>query len=116
MHPQIRLDDGTTTLPKNRTVLSLNTKKDILKLPGFTHLNNYLYKELKAYVRNRVHLYSNKKRGYTIGEYIEKYNKEGWSFNPEHDSARKRKAPAKKVPPPIPKGYVRTRKGRIVKA
>lgn len=108
------MSDETTTLPHNRTVLSLN-KKEILKLPGFTHLNDYLLKELKVFVRDRVHIYTNKKRGYKVGEYLEKYHKVGTAYKPTHESARKRKAPVKKGPPPVPEGYIRTRKGQLIK-
>lgn len=90
----------TTTLSKNKTVLSLN-KKEIVKLPGFTHLNDYLLKELKIFVRDRVHIYTKKKRGYTVGEYLEHYNKiRGGKYVPLRESKRKRKAAAIKITPP----------------
>lgn len=75
-------------MPKKKTLLSLN-KKEILQLPGFTHLNNYLLKELKNFVRTRMHEYTTKKRGYTGEEYINDYNKKPEKFEPKYKTESK---------------------------
>ena len=58
------------SLSKSRTIASLTTKKDILKLPGFEDLENCTAKELKEYVKKRVVVYAkNSKmntRGFTV--------------------------------------------------
>lgn len=78
----------STHLPKKLTVLSLN-KKEIVQLPGFTELNHYLKPELKGFVKKRVHEYTNKKRGYTVGEYCDKYSANPEAYKPEHPTKRK---------------------------
>ncbi|KAK8895996.1 hypothetical protein M9Y10_013882 [Tritrichomonas musculus] len=80
-----------TSLPINRTVLSLSQKSDILKLPGFENLGHYLLKELKSFVRERMRQYTTKTRGFTIKEYMEIYNKNKEAFKPSHETQRRRR-------------------------
>lgn len=75
-------------LPKSKTVLSLR-KKEIVQLPGFTDLDNYLCKELKEFTRHRVYQYSNKKRGYTVGQYLDKYKENPEPYKPRYQTERK---------------------------
>lgn len=77
------------TLPANKTILGLTTKKDILQLPGFENLGNYLLKELKEFVRNRMKEYTTKKRGFTVGEYMAIYKKNPEPYKPSKQTARK---------------------------
>ena len=83
-----------TTLPKSRTLLSLTKKGDILSLPGFEKLGHYLLKELKEFVRERMRQYTTKTRGFTVGEYIEIYNKDPKPYKPSKSTSRKNISPA----------------------
>ena len=75
-----------THLDNSRTLMSLK-RKEILDLPGFKHLDDYLYKELKEFVRQRVHELTNKKRGYKVREYL--YDYDGTEFQPPYQTNRK---------------------------
>ena len=72
---------------------------------------------MKGFVRKRMFHITTKRRGYTIDEYITEYNRNPKPFKPDFETARKRKATAKSSPSSsLPQGYVKSRKGRIVKA
>ena len=79
------------SLSKSRTIASLTTKKDILKLPGFEDLENCTAKELKEYVKKRVVVYAkNAKmntRGFTVGDYMENYKKDPKPYKPFRNKA-----------------------------
>ena len=86
-----------TPLSHKRTLLSLN-KTEILQLPGMRHLNYYLYSELKTYIRSKLPEWTKKKRGFTVGEYINTVYK-GFRFTPLFRTQRKiRRAATPKVP------------------
>ena len=77
-----------TELPLNRTICSLN-KKEILQLPGFTYLGNYLCTELKQMVRERItNEYKRKKRGFTVKDYCDIFQKEGSAYTPKYETRR----------------------------
>ena len=76
-------------MSKGKTLLSLN-KREILNLPGFTELDDYLLRELKGFVRTRMHEYTTKKRGYTVEEYKNDYNKKPEPFTPKYPTQSKR--------------------------
>lgn len=78
-----------TTLPNSRTILSLKTRKDILKLPGFENLGHYLVGELREFVRDRMVKYTKKTRGFTVGEYRNIYNNNPQPYKPSRPTARK---------------------------
>ena len=82
-----------TNLPMNKTVCSLN-KRQILQLPGFVHLKNYYCKDVKKMVRFRItYEWKCKKRGFTVKDYIDNFNKhESGAFYPStHYTYRKMK-------------------------
>lgn len=78
----------TTNLPLKRTCCSLN-KKEILQLPGFGGLKEYLCKELKKFVRDRItNEFKCKKRGFTVKQYCEIFEKQGSAYVPKHKTER----------------------------
>ena len=78
----------STDLPKGKTICSLN-KKEILQLPGFNHLKLYLCKELKQMVRERVsEQYKCNKRGFTVQNYLDKYNVKPEPYFPKYKTDR----------------------------
>ena len=86
-----------TTLPENRTILSLNTKREILSLPGFEHLGHYLLSELKEFVRNRLRHCTSQPRGFTVSRYMRIYNRTPESdrrYRPARPTARRNITPA----------------------
>ena len=92
--PPKKHGSSSCNLPQNKTVLSLN-KGEIVQLPGFKSLYNYLLIELKDFVRARVHQYTKKKRGYKVKEYVEKYRSNPQPYIPPHPTKRKMIAPPK---------------------
>lgn len=92
--PPKKHGSSNCNLPENKTVLSLN-KGEIVQLPGFKSLRNYLLTELKGFVRVRVHQYTKKKRGYKVKEYVEKYRSNPEPYIPSHPTKRKMIAPPK---------------------
>ena len=88
-----------------RTVLSLNTKRDILSLPGFEHLDNYLLSELKAFVRQRLNEYThNNPRGFAVSQFAVSYEADPQPYTPAHPTARRMRTrpTARQTPPPPP--------------
>ena len=111
-----------TLLSPKRTLLSL-TKKEILKLPGFENLGNYLLSELKTFICQRLIAYNISRRGVKIEDYMECYNKSPTNFRPtfktknkkykyENDEERKeaRKKQQKEYRERKKKGLVKPRK------
>lgn len=92
----------TTHLPKQMTLLSLN-KKEILQLPGFEHLKEYLLKELKTFLREFINRHSSKKRGMTVEIYLQKYSQEPKPYQPSHPTQRKKRArkQTSNIAPPV---------------
>ncbi len=77
-----------TNLPLKKTCCSLN-RKEILQLPGFENLREYLCKELKKFVRDRItNEFKCKKRGFTVKQYCEKFEQEGSAYLPKHKTER----------------------------
>ena len=74
------------SLSKSRTIASLTKKNEILLLPGFEELDHCTAKELKEYVKKRAAIYANqykkKIRGFTVGDFIEIYNKDPKPYKP----------------------------------
>lgn len=109
----------TTHLPKQMTLLSLN-KKEILQLPGFDHLKEYLLKELKTFLREFINRHSSKKRGMTVAIYLQKYSQDPKPYQPSHPTQRKKRT-RKQAPSPmkseakVPRGYAGTRDGHLIK-
>ena len=79
------------SLSKSRTIASLTKKNEILLLPGFEELDHCTAKELKEYVRKRAAIYAqqhNKKiKGFTVGDFIEIYNKDPKPYRPNRSRA-----------------------------